>query len=218
MGQVIPGPLPETPASPARGSVCARRLAAGTRRTAQGGGSATRLPSRVPTLSPPAPGAALPAPSAPSRGAMRRLSSWRKMATAEKQKHDGRVKIGHYILGDTLGVGTFGKVKGEDLRGKARPQPGIRVTSAFRISSSSPAPCVPRPPGSAVPVQAPAGVEPEATAGLRSGAPWEGGGGVGTGRHGDGATAGGARPCEGRGCRGANFPRPDGPGLHYSLP
>lgn len=34
-----------------------------------------------------------------------------KMAT-DKQKHEGRVKIGHYILGDTLGVGTFGKVKG----------------------------------------------------------------------------------------------------------
>lgn len=34
-----------------------------------------------------------------------------KMAT-EKTKHEGRVKIGHYILGDTLGVGTFGKVKG----------------------------------------------------------------------------------------------------------
>ncbi|MGH0148661.1 UNVERIFIED_CONTAM: hypothetical protein FKN15_044595 [Acipenser sinensis] len=33
------------------------------------------------------------------------------MAT-DKQKHEGRVKIGHYILGDTLGVGTFGKVKG----------------------------------------------------------------------------------------------------------
>ncbi|XP_053474137.1 5'-AMP-activated protein kinase catalytic subunit alpha-1 [Ictalurus furcatus] len=33
-----------------------------------------------------------------------------KMAT-EKHKHEGRVKIGHYILGDTLGVGTFGKVK-----------------------------------------------------------------------------------------------------------
>ncbi|KAM9794605.1 5'-AMP-activated protein kinase catalytic subunit alpha-1 [Syngnathus typhle] len=32
------------------------------------------------------------------------------MAT-EKLKHEGRVKIGHYILGDTLGVGTFGKVK-----------------------------------------------------------------------------------------------------------
>uniref|UniRef100_A0A674EXK9 5'-AMP-activated protein kinase catalytic subunit alpha-1 n=1 Tax=Salmo trutta TaxID=8032 RepID=A0A674EXK9_SALTR len=32
------------------------------------------------------------------------------MAT-DKQKHEGRVKIGHYILGDTLGVGTFGKVK-----------------------------------------------------------------------------------------------------------
>ncbi|KAL2305533.1 hypothetical protein Nmel_007524, partial [Mimus melanotis] len=31
---------------------------------------------------------------------------------ADKQKHEhGRVKIGHYILGDTLGVGTFGKVK-----------------------------------------------------------------------------------------------------------
>lgn len=45
---------------------------------------------------------------------MRRLGSWRKMAAADKQKHEhGRVKIGHYILGDTLGVGTFGKVKGE---------------------------------------------------------------------------------------------------------
>ncbi|KAM8874812.1 5'-AMP-activated protein kinase catalytic subunit alpha-2 isoform 2-T2 [Spinachia spinachia] len=30
---------------------------------------------------------------------------------AERQKHDGGVKIGHYLLGDTLGVGTFGKVK-----------------------------------------------------------------------------------------------------------
>uniref|UniRef100_A0A452H7H3 5'-AMP-activated protein kinase catalytic subunit alpha-1 n=3 Tax=Gopherus TaxID=38771 RepID=A0A452H7H3_9SAUR len=44
--------------------------------------------------------------------AMRRLGSWFKMAAADKQKHEhGRVKIGHYILGDTLGVGTFGKVK-----------------------------------------------------------------------------------------------------------
>ncbi|CAL8406293.1 unnamed protein product [Arctogadus glacialis] len=33
------------------------------------------------------------------------------MATTDKTKHEGRVKIGHYILGDTLGVGTFGKVK-----------------------------------------------------------------------------------------------------------
>lgn len=48
---------------------------------------------------------------------MRRLGSWLKMAAADKQKHEhGRVKIGHYILGDTLGVGTFGKVKGELLR------------------------------------------------------------------------------------------------------
>lgn len=62
------------------------------------------------------------------------------MATAEKQKHDGRVKIGHYILGDTLGVGTFGKVKGEDPWGKGRPPPAIRATSAFRTSSSSSAP------------------------------------------------------------------------------
>ena len=47
---------------------------------------------------------------------MRRLSCWFKMAAADKQKHEhGRVKIGHYILGDTLGVGTFGKVKGESL-------------------------------------------------------------------------------------------------------
>lgn len=36
------------------------------------------------------------------------------MAT-EKNKHEGRVKIGHYILGDTLGVGTFGKVKGTSV-------------------------------------------------------------------------------------------------------
>lgn len=81
-------------------------------------------PASPPPRHPPAPGAALPAPSAPSRGAMRRLSSWRKMATAEKQKHDGRVKIGHYILGDTLGVGTFGKVKGEDARAGADPADG----------------------------------------------------------------------------------------------
>ncbi|XP_053248287.1 5'-AMP-activated protein kinase catalytic subunit alpha-2 isoform X2 [Podarcis raffonei] len=33
------------------------------------------------------------------------------MAEKQPQKHDGRVKIGHYVLGDTLGVGTFGKVK-----------------------------------------------------------------------------------------------------------
>lgn len=48
-------------------------------------------------------------------GAMRRLGPCLKMAAvADKQKHEhGRVKIGHYILGDTLGVGTFGKVKGE---------------------------------------------------------------------------------------------------------
>lgn len=46
---------------------------------------------------------------------MRRLGPCLKMAAvADKQKHEhGRVKIGHYILGDTLGVGTFGKVKGE---------------------------------------------------------------------------------------------------------
>ncbi|CAH2296434.1 5 -AMP-activated kinase catalytic subunit alpha-1 isoform X1 [Pelobates cultripes] len=34
-----------------------------------------------------------------------------KMAADKQKHHDGRVKIGHYILGDTLGVGTFGKVK-----------------------------------------------------------------------------------------------------------
>ncbi|XP_074388197.1 5'-AMP-activated protein kinase catalytic subunit alpha-1-like isoform X4 [Zonotrichia albicollis] len=46
---------------------------------------------------------------------MSRLGPRLKMAAAvaDKQKHEhGRVKIGHYILGDTLGVGTFGKVKG----------------------------------------------------------------------------------------------------------
>ena len=29
-----------------------------------------------------------------------------------------KIKIGHYILGETLGVGTFGKVKGEREREK----------------------------------------------------------------------------------------------------
>lgn len=57
-------------------------------------------------------------------GTMRRLGPWLKMAAAaagDKQKHEhGRVKIGHYILGDTLGVGTFGKVKGEQ-RGAGLP-------------------------------------------------------------------------------------------------
>ncbi|XP_044132638.1 5'-AMP-activated protein kinase catalytic subunit alpha-1 [Bufo gargarizans] len=42
---------------------------------------------------------------------MRSLSSLLKMAADKQKHHDGRVKIGHYILGDTLGVGTFGKVK-----------------------------------------------------------------------------------------------------------
>lgn len=47
------------------------------------------------------------------------------MAAADKQKHEhGRVKIGHYILGDTLGVGTFGKVKGERWKGRAEKREG----------------------------------------------------------------------------------------------
>lgn len=102
------------------------------------------------------------------------------MATAEKQKHDGRVKIGHYILGDTLGVGTFGKVKGEDPRGKGGPRPAIRATSAFLASSSSPRPGVPPLPGSAAPVRAPAGAEPAAPP-RDCGATLPGGVGVGRG-------------------------------------
>uniref|UniRef100_A0A4W5MNP5 Acetyl-CoA carboxylase kinase n=1 Tax=Hucho hucho TaxID=62062 RepID=A0A4W5MNP5_9TELE len=34
-----------------------------------------------------------------------------KMAERQHKHEGGRVKIGHYLLGDTLGVGTFGKVK-----------------------------------------------------------------------------------------------------------
>jgi hypothetical protein len=30
---------------------------------------------------------------------------------ADKSAGSGQVKIGHYILGETLGTGTFGKVK-----------------------------------------------------------------------------------------------------------
>lgn len=58
---------------------------------------------------------------------------------AEKQKHDGRVKIGHYILGDTLGVGTFGKVKGEDARASADPANGERLRLSHSASSPAPA-------------------------------------------------------------------------------
>lgn len=44
--------------------------------------------------------------------AARAEPSQAKMAEPKQPpKHDGRVKIGHYVLGDTLGVGTFGKVK-----------------------------------------------------------------------------------------------------------
>ena len=53
-------------------------------------------------------------PGAPRTGNTAELESSLSLTVkmAEKQqKHEGRVKIGHYILGDTLGVGTFGKVK-----------------------------------------------------------------------------------------------------------
>lgn len=66
------------------------------------------------------------------------------MAT-DKQKHEGRVKIGHYILGDTLGVGTFGKVKGkprleclhdrrsEDVKGKRRIVEAVNAAKAAAL-------------------------------------------------------------------------------------
>lgn len=99
------------------------------------------------------------------------------MATAEKQKHDGRVKIGHYILGDTLGVGTFGKVKGEDPPGQgsdpARGPGDFRLSHLFIL----PRPGVPPLPGSATPVLTPAGAESEAIAGLRRDPLRPGGGG-----------------------------------------
>lgn len=63
---------------------------------------------------------------------MSRLGPRLKMAAAvaDKQKHEhGRVKIGHYILGDTLGVGTFGKVKGE--------WQGVGLSPAPRCARSS---------------------------------------------------------------------------------
>lgn len=54
---------------------------------------------------------------------------------AEKQKHDGRVKIGHYVLGDTLGVGTFGKVKSECSGAGTRP--GGRWSARGRARGTS---------------------------------------------------------------------------------
>lgn len=86
----------------------------------------------------------------PPRSLVRRLSSWRKMAAADKQKHEhGRVKIGHYILGDTLGVGTFGKVKGERCGGGRRRRPRavwlarLPVDSEGAKGSPSPGRCCP---------------------------------------------------------------------------
>ena len=34
-------------------------------------------------------------------------------SSPKQEKKRPLLKIGHYVLGDTLGVGTFGKVKGE---------------------------------------------------------------------------------------------------------
>ncbi|XP_072227350.1 5'-AMP-activated protein kinase catalytic subunit alpha-1 isoform X1 [Leuresthes tenuis] len=55
------------------------------------------------------------------------------MAT-EKQKHEGRVKIGHYILGDTLGVGTFGKVK-VGQHELTRHQVAVKILNRQKIRS-----------------------------------------------------------------------------------
>uniref|UniRef100_A0ACB8EPZ0 Serine threonine-protein kinase n=1 Tax=Sphaerodactylus townsendi TaxID=933632 RepID=A0ACB8EPZ0_9SAUR len=65
---------------------------------------------------------------------MRMLADWRKMAAADKQKHEhGRVKIGHYILGDTLGVGTFGKVKASVLNQRDTTRISIEENICTRI-------------------------------------------------------------------------------------
>lgn len=70
-----------------------------------------------PALAPGAPRPSAPGPAAlrsaprPAGPALCIVVRRRGANMAEKQKHDGRVKIGHYVLGDTLGVGTFGKVK-----------------------------------------------------------------------------------------------------------
>lgn len=61
---------------------------------------------------------------------------------AEKQKHDGRVKIGHYVLGDTLGVGTFGKVKSECSDAGGRP--GGRWSARGRAGDPAPPLAAPR--------------------------------------------------------------------------
>lgn len=68
-----------------------------------------------------------PASTAAPACSMSRLGPRLKMvaAAADKQKHEHRrVKIGRYILGDTLGIGTFGKVKGEWQGEGLSPAPG----------------------------------------------------------------------------------------------
>lgn len=191
-----------------------QRPMASRRDPAGGAGRRRGSPPASPPPSPPAPGAALPAPSTPSRGAVRRLSSWRKMATAEKQKHDGRVKIGHYILGDTLGVGTFGKVKGEDPPGQGSAPARDPGDFVFRTSSSSPAPAflvaLARQPPSCLRRDGSRG-----TAARPSLAGWGRGGG------GPVSMTTAPRPegllGRGLGCGGANFPRWGGRGLRGAL-
>lgn len=87
-----PIPAPAHPARAAAAPRCARPLRCAVPSRAKSRAEPRREPCRA--------GPAL-------RIVVRRRGA--KMA--EKQKHDGRVKIGHYVLGDTLGVGTFGKVK-----------------------------------------------------------------------------------------------------------
>ena len=90
------------------------------------------------------------------------------------------------------------------------PRPGSRRFPPF-APFHPPAHCVPGLPGSAAPVLLWREQNPRPLrdcGGAPRPLPTAGGGEVGTGRHGDGAAAGGACPCEGRGCGGANFPRP----------
>lgn len=69
------------------------------------------IPPPVP-FSPPLPALLHCGSAGPAAAATRAEPSQAKMAELKQPpKHDGRVKIGHYVLGDTLGVGTFGKVK-----------------------------------------------------------------------------------------------------------
>ncbi len=56
------------------------------------------------------------------------------MAAESSKESKPSINIGHYILGETLGVGTFGKVKGEWIEAGPTVR-GTNVPLLFQLAS-----------------------------------------------------------------------------------